>query len=126
MTLQHVTDDLTAKALAKPGITQSINLERGLRLTLRHRRKHYTLSLARVGVYPSVAEKAILRACFHIPHHREWFSTTRQRWHVWYIFWNPDEPDTTPLSKRPAQLPIAWPPGVGPQPAPPAQTGGPT
>lgn len=126
MTLQHVTDNLAAKALAKPGITHSIGLQRGLRIALRFRRKHYTLSLARVGVYPSVAEKAILRRCFAIPTTRTWRTSKRQQWHIWYIFWNPDKCDSTAPPNPSRQLPIAYPAGVGPKAAPPVHPGGPT
>jgi len=89
MTLQHVTDDLAAKALSKPGITHSIGLQRGLRLALRYRRQHYTLTIARLGSYPSVAEKAILRRSFQIPQERKWRTSRKGDWHLWYIFWNP-------------------------------------
>lgn len=103
MTLQHVTDDLAAKALAKPGITHSLGLKRGLRLSLRYRREHYTLSLSRLGVYPSVAEKAILRRCFEIPGDRKWRTSTRQQWKIWYIFWNPDNARPDGPAPKPAQ-----------------------
>lgn len=101
MTLKHVSNDLAAKARAKPGDTHRIQLKRGLRLALRYRRSHYTLSMARIGVFPSVVEKKILRDAFGIPEHRKWRTRSKQQWRIWYIFWNPDakartEPDLPP------------------------------
>lgn len=126
MSLKDVTSDLSAKARATQGVTHTIGLERGLRLTLRFRRGHYSLGIARVGVYPSVGEKAILRRVFSVPVQRKWRSTKRQQWHVWYIFWRSGERDEeVPLKVR-RQLPIDWPVGVGPGAAVPADLGGPT
>lgn len=113
MTLQQVTDDLAAKAQAKPGVTHSIGLQRGLRLALRCRRGRYVLSMARVGVYPSVAEKAILRRCFCIPVEQKWKTMRREQWHVWHICWDADKCGGGGVPDLSKQLPIAWPAGVG-------------
>ena len=126
MTLQQVTDDLAAKAQAKPGVTHSIGLARGLRLALRFRRGRYVLSMGRVGVYPSVGEKAILRRCFCVPVELKWKTARREQWHVWYIEWDPDKCDGGGVRDLSKQLPIAWPAGVGPAAAVARYRGGPT
>lgn len=101
MTLQHVTDDLSAKALTKPGVTHAAHLQRGLHLALRFRRGHYTLSISRIGVFPSVGERAVLRRSFQIPTTRTWRTLKRDNLKGWYIFWNPTTRVCTPLRLSP-------------------------
>lgn len=104
MSLETLTSRMATDARANPTRIFNATLPRGLRIALRFRNHHYTLSISRVGVYPSVGERDVMRRSFAIPTTRLWKTARRDQYHVSYIFWNPDNCRPEPRPPKPAQL----------------------
>ena len=43
---------------------------------------------------------------------RKWRTGKREQWHMWYIFWNPDNCEKAVVEGERRQLPIDWPVGM--------------
>ncbi len=112
MNLNHIAADLTRQAQRHPDRPARAQLPRGLHLSCRRMERQWTLSAARIDVYPSTEEALIVARAFSVPLGTEPQWTVRTQatrlvpidWHIITWAWLEEPAPVAPVETQPALL----------------------